>query len=54
MSRDLSYLVHILQTARLLQEFVAGIDRETFERDVMRQFAVMRAIEIIGEATRRL
>ena len=54
MSRDLSAVLQMLQAARLIQDFVTGVDRDTFEHDVMRQFAVIRAIEIIGEATRRL
>ncbi len=34
--------------------FVVGADRDTFETDLMRQSAVMRQLEIIGEATKRL
>jgi uncharacterized protein with HEPN domain len=54
MSRDLAHLLDILQQARLIQDFAQGMDKLTLERDVKTQYAVIRAIEIIGEATRRL
>jgi uncharacterized protein with HEPN domain len=53
-SRDISYLADILEAARLIQTFVEGIDEQAFKRDLMRQSAVMRQIEIMGEATKRL
>jgi len=53
-SRDLSYVADILAAARLVQMFVEAADRDTFETDLMRQSAVMRQLEIIGEATKRL
>lgn len=52
--RDTSYVTDILEAARLIQTFVEGVDKEAFERDLMRQSAVIRQIEIIGEATKRL
>lgn len=54
MSRDLGSLTDILQAARLAQTFVQGIDKAMFEADLMRQAAVVRQLEIIGEATKRL
>ncbi len=53
-SNDISYLADILQAARLVQSFVEGVDKTLFEQDLMRQSAVIRQIEIIGEATKRL
>lgn len=38
----------------LISEFVAGIDYETFERDLRTNYAVIRCLEIISEASRRL
>lgn len=35
-------------------EFIVGLDYEEFERDRRRFYAVMRALEIISEAARRL
>jgi uncharacterized protein with HEPN domain len=54
MSRDLGYLLDILHESRMIQEFVKGIDRTAFKVDKMRQYAVIRAIELIGEASRRI
>lgn len=52
--RDLSSLADILDAARLALSFVDGIDRETFEDNLMIQSAVIRQIKIMGEATKRL
>jgi uncharacterized protein with HEPN domain len=52
--REINYLLDVLEAARLLQMFVEGVDWETFENDLMRRAAVMRQLEIIGEAARRL
>ena len=52
--RELNYLVDILEAARLLQKFVEGVNQDSFENDLMRQAAVMRQLEIMGEAARRL
>jgi len=54
MSRDLIYLSDILHSARLAQNFVQDITWEQFKIDVMRQDAIVRRLEIIGEATKRL
>ncbi|MBD2313503.1 DUF86 domain-containing protein [Desertifilum sp. FACHB-1129] len=52
--RELHYLLDMLNAAKLAQDFVAGISWETFQTDLMRQAAVTRQIEIIGEAARRI
>lgn len=52
--RDTTYLADILEAARLAQTFIEGVDKKAFEQDLMRQSAVTRQIEIIGEATKRL
>ena len=52
--RDAASLVDILEAAKLLQSFVERVDRAAFETDAMRQAAVARQIEIIGEAAKRL
>jgi uncharacterized protein with HEPN domain len=54
MSRDLTYLTDILQAARLLKTFVEGLTIRIFLEDPLRQSAVVRQLEIIGEATKRL
>jgi uncharacterized protein with HEPN domain len=53
-SRDLTSILDILMAAKLVQEFIEGIERKTFDDDLMRQSAVIRQLEIIGEATKRL
>ncbi|MCY7277240.1 MAG: DUF86 domain-containing protein [Phormidesmis sp. CAN_BIN44] len=52
--REQNYLLDMLNAAKLAQDFVADIDWETFELDLMRQSAVTRQIEIVGEAARRI
>lgn len=52
--RDIAHLIDILAAARLVQEFIKGIDQQKFNDDVMLQSAVIRQIEIMGEATKRL
>lgn len=54
MSRDSGYLLDILVSARLALDFVKGLDEAGFEDDVKTQDAVLRRLEIIGEATKRL
>ena len=53
-ARDLAYVLDVLNAARTVQTFMAGVDKATFEQDLMRQSAVARQIEIMGEATKRL
>lgn len=53
-SRDLTSLLDILMAAKLIQEFAKGIDKNTFYDDLMRQSAIIRQLEIMGEATKRL
>ncbi len=53
MTRDEVYLSHILDAARKLEEYVAvGLDE--FMARTHWQDAVVRQLEIIGEATKRL
>ncbi len=52
--RDPGYLIDIIQAAKQIQEFIQGIDKAQFENSSLIQSAVIRQIEIIGEATKRL
>ena len=52
--RDLASLVDIIEAARLTESFLAGIDRNNFDSNLMVQSAVIRQIEVMGEATKRL
>lgn len=53
-SRDPSYLTDILEAAKQIQSFMHGIDKDQFDGSVLIQSAVIRQIEIIGEAAKRL
>jgi len=50
MSPDAGFLDDILREARLALDFIAGLSKADFERDVKTQHAVVRCLEIIGEA----
>lgn len=50
--RALSYLHDMLEHARHAEAFVSGVGRAAFEADVEKQFAVVRALEVIGEAAK--
>lgn len=54
MWRDPGSLLHILNAARLVRLGVMGVTKEQFEADWMRSSAVMRQMEIIGEAAKRI
>ncbi len=54
MRRDDAYLLDILIAARKALKFVEGVDRNEFEDNEIIQNAVMRPLEIIGEAAARI
>jgi uncharacterized protein with HEPN domain len=54
MSRDTGYLKDILQSARLIQFHVRGLDRDAFYEDITAQRAVLFDITVIGEAVKQL
>ncbi len=54
MPRDREYLLDILEAARLALRYVSGKRLEEFLADSECQDAVIRRLEIIGEASRRL
>jgi uncharacterized protein with HEPN domain len=47
-------LSHILKVPTLIAGYINGVSKEAFLSDPMRQDAVMRRIQIIGEAVRHL
>jgi uncharacterized protein with HEPN domain len=47
-------LLHISEACALIAEYVNGVSKETFLQDTLRQDAVIRRIQIIGEAVRHL
>jgi len=48
------YLDDILQSIERIRRYVAGMDRATFEADEKTVDAVVRNLEVIGEAARNL
>ncbi len=55
MKRDDSvYLQHILDAIARIKEYLLGIDEETFYEQHLVKDGVIRQLEIIGEATKRL
>lgn len=54
MWRDEAYLLDILLAARKIVRFSRGYDAEKFAADEVLQHAVMRLIQIIGEAARKI
>jgi uncharacterized protein with HEPN domain len=54
MRRDETYLLDILIAAKKALKFVEGLDRNGFEENEIIQNAVMRPLEIIGEASARV
>jgi len=54
MWRDDAYLLDMLLAARKVQEFTQRVSRKQFENDELIQNAVMRQIQIIGEAARKV
>jgi uncharacterized protein with HEPN domain len=54
MSREKEYLIDILEAARLALSYVSGKTKDEFLKDTQCQDAVIRRLEIIGEAARRI
>ncbi len=52
--RDRTLLLDIVLASRKIQQYVAGVDGETFEQSTLLQDASVRQLEILGEAARRL
>jgi uncharacterized protein with HEPN domain len=54
MQRDPAYLLDMLNAAREVQTLSAGLTWETFQQSRLHQHALVRLIEIIGEAARAI
>lgn len=48
------YLQDILEAVSAIEQFTTGIEFEDFSQNLEKVFAVSRAIEIIGEAVKRI
>jgi uncharacterized protein with HEPN domain len=54
MTKDEVYLKHILDAISDIKQFLTGLSQEEFFQNKEKQYAVLRALEIIGEATKNL
>jgi len=54
MWRDDAYLLDMLLAARKAQAFTVGVTQDQFEHDEILQNAVIRVIQIIGEAASKV
>lgn len=54
MLRDPEYLLDILNAAKLATKYIQKVSREEFLEDSQCQDAVIRRLEIIGEASKRI
>lgn len=52
--KDQVYLEHILEAITKIESFTKGISRFDFDHNVMIQDAIIRNIEIISEATKKI
>ena len=52
--RDKAYLKHILDAISDAKRFMECVTKEEFLENKEKQYAVLRALEIIGEATKNL
>lgn len=54
MKEDIKYLQHILDNINNIEHFIGGITKIEFLDNIEKQYAVIRGIEIIGEAVKNL
>ena len=54
MKRDKAYLRHTLDAISNVEKFIEGVNKENFLGNVEKQYAVLRGLEIVEEATKNL
>jgi len=55
MSKDVTiFLEHVLESIGKIESFSKGLNKQGLRDDELRQYAIIRAIEIIGEAVKNL
>jgi uncharacterized protein with HEPN domain len=54
MKKDKAYLKHILEAISNIERFIEGVTKERFFENIEKQYAVLRGLEIIGEAAKNL
>jgi uncharacterized protein with HEPN domain len=54
MQRELAYLLDIVTMANDAISFATGMDKKAFSKDRKTQYAIIRCLEVIGEAAKRI
>ncbi len=54
MYSEIDYLTHILEECRFIVSVTINDDLDTFLHDELKKRAVVRSLEIIGEATKKI
>jgi len=54
MKKDKAYLQHILDAISDIEKFIENVTQYEFSKNKEKQYAVLRALEIVGEATKNL
>ena len=54
MKKDKAYLQDMLDAISDIEKFIENITRDEFYKNKEKQYAVLRALEIIGEVTKKL
>lgn len=54
MKNNLIFIEHMLESINNIEEFTKGLDKEKFAKDKLRQSAVLRQLEVIGEAVKNI
>jgi uncharacterized protein with HEPN domain len=54
LDKDIVYVKHIKEAIGKIFDYVANVNYEKFEKDSILQDAVIRQLQIIGEAARRI
>jgi len=54
MKRDTQFLLDMLQSAKLVQQYITNCSKEEFVDDIKLQDAVIRRLLVIAEAARRV
>ena len=50
----LIFIEHILENIKIIEQFSKNLSKKEIERDKQKQYAIIRAIEVIGEAVKNL
>jgi len=54
MTQNLVFIEHILQNIKKAESFSKGLERNELEENELKQYALVRAIEVIGEAAKNI